>query len=198
MADCSCREAAEAIAERSLLWRMLGINGLMFALELLVGLGVGSMALVADALDMLADALVYGLALAAVGGDRRRKRWAAAISGGLQILIALVVLGSAVNRFFHPEVPKASWMIGISVIALIANLYCFSLITRHRKRDIHIRASWIFSRNDVIANIGVIVAALGVWIFEAGWPDLLMGCAITLVVLWGGMTILADVRRDMA
>ncbi|WP_416676799.1 cation transporter [Egbenema bharatensis] len=198
MADCGCELEAKGQEERRTLRQLLVVNGIMFVIELGIGLFAGSIALVADSLDMLADAVVYGIGLSAVGNSKSNKVRAAFISGFFQIALAGLVLGDVIRRFFVGSEPEPGWMVSIGFLALLANLYCLALIAKHRRGEVHMRASWIFSRNDVIANLGVILAGFLVSVFQSRLPDLMIGVAIALLVLHGGIDIICDARRERA
>jgi Co/Zn/Cd efflux system component len=177
--------------QRKLLWQVLAINLLFFAVEIVAGYLARSMGLVADSLDMLADAVVYGLALYAVGRTARHKRGVATVSGVLQLLLALLGLAEAVRRFVTPQAaPDFRAMIGISLLALAGNAACLYLLQRSRSREAHMQASMIFTSNDVIANVGVIVAGGLVLLTASRWPDLIVGVAIFLLVGRGALRIL--------
>ncbi|MRR39318.1 cation transporter, partial [bacterium] len=155
-----------------------------------------STALLADSLDMLADASVYGIALYAVARSRRLQAHAAAASGVLQIALGIGVMAEVVRRFIYGSDPVSMLMMGVGAIALIANVTCLLLISRHRDGGVHMRASWIFSANDVIANIGVIISGGLVMLFHSRYPDLLIGAAISVVVLRGGFQILREAGQE--
>jgi len=179
------------IAEARTLRLLLAINAGMFVVELVVGLLAQSAGLVADGLDMFADAAVYGVALLAVGRAVATKRRAARVAGWLQALLALGLLAEVARRFVAGSEPVSAWMMGIGVLALGANVACLALVARQRHRGVHMKASFIFSANDVLANAGVIVAgALVAWT-GSPYPDLLVGTAIGLLVLDGARRILA-------
>jgi Co/Zn/Cd efflux system component len=177
-------------AESITLTVLLAINAVMFVVELGFGLLAESAGLIADSLDMFADAAVYGLALAAVGRAARMKLRAAHLAGWLQIVLAIGVLVEVVRRFVYGSEPESVLMVGIGLLALAANVACLLLIAGKRNRGAHMKASYIFSANDVIANAGVIVAgALVAWT-GSPYPDLLIGTVIAIVVLNGGRRIL--------
>ena len=177
--------------QRRVLWIVLAINFAFFLIEITTGLISGSMGLVADSLDMLADALVYGMSLMAVGAVIAKKKRVALISGYLQILLAALGLSEVIRRFLGFEImPEFKTMIVISLLALLANSICLWLLQRTKSKDAHIRASVIFSANDVIINIGVIIAALFVWWLESNIPDLIIGIVVFLVVIRGAIRIL--------
>lgn len=182
--------AADNAGEAGVLRQLLAINALMFVVELITGLWAGSAGLVADGTDMFADAVVYGLALYAVGRDARHQRTAARLSGVLQLLLGLGALAEAGHRMVAGTLPGSETMIGISLLALAANVACLVLITPHRAGAVHMRASYIFSANDVLANLGVIGAGLLVTWTASPWPDWLAGVAIGVMVLIGAVRIL--------
>lgn len=187
--SCGCDEAAER-AEARTLKQLLAINAVMFVLELGVGWYAQSTGLVADSLDMFADAAVYGIALYAVGRAASIKLRAARLSGVLQVLLALGVLAEVVRRALQGSEPVSALMMGMGVVALAANVACMALLAKQREGGVHMRASWIFSTNDVLANLGVIVAGVLVALTASPWPDLVIGTLIGLLVLVGGVRIL--------
>lgn len=196
MSDCDCQKASEEIRERSVLVALLMINGIMFLVEIVLGVVADSTGLVADSLDMLADATVYGIALYAVGRAASVKSKAARLSGWLQIALAAGVFLDILRRFLYGSEPDFWFMFGVGIAALIANVICLALLARHRKGEVHMRASWIFSKNDVIANLGIIVASLLVYMTDSPWPDLAIGALISVVVLRGGIQILKSSSPD--
>jgi len=177
--------------EAGTLWVLLAINGLMFVFEMVMGLIAQSAGLIADSLDMFADAAVYGLALYAVGHGVKMQVRAAHVAGILQLILALGVLLEVGRRFVFGSEPESTLMMAIAVVALIANTACLLLISRHREGGAHMRASYIFSANDVIINLGIIVAgALVAWT-GSNYPDLVIGTIVGFIVLSGARRILA-------
>lgn len=176
--------------ESKVLKWLLGINGTMFVVEIIVGWLADSAGLIADSLDMFADAAVYSLSLYAVAKSVHLKKRAARLSGYFQMVLALGVLVEVFRRFMFGSDPEPPYMIGVATLALVANASCLFLLFRHRKGGEHMRASWIFSTNDVIANIGVIVAGALVLHFKSNIPDLVIGLIIAIVVLRGAFNIL--------
>ena len=149
------------------------------------------MGLVADSLDMLADAVVYGLSLWAVGAIGARKKKVATLSGYLQMCLAVLGLVEIVRRFFGFEaVPDFRIMIGVSMLALIANSICLVLLQKYRSREAHMKASMIFTSNDVIINAGVILAGVLVLLTNSNIPDLIVGTIVFLIVVRGAVRIL--------
>lgn len=184
--------------ERKTLRLVLGINAFMFVFEMALGLLAQSTGLIADSLDMLADASVYAIGLYAVGKSAHLKTRAARLSGLAQIGLAMLVLVDVLRRFIFGSEPVGVLMIGVGCIALLANTACLALIAKHRENGVHMRASWIFSKNDVIANAGVILSGVLVWIFGSRYPDLAIGLAIAVIVLRGGTQILKEAAEQHA
>lgn len=198
MSDCDCSIEIQDEAQKVVLVRLLAINAMMFVVEMLAGWYAQSTGLIADAIDMLADATVYGIGLYAVGRALRHKANAALLSGWFQLLLGVLILVDIGRRIVLGSDPASFLMIGIGMAALIANIICLKLIEEHRQGEVHMRASWIFSRNDVIANTGVIVGGLAVWLLDSRWPDILIGLLIALVILKGATTIIRDARQELA
>lgn len=181
---------APAAPEARTLILLLAINALMFLVEILAGWWAHSAGLLADALDMFADAAVYSLALYAAGHSPTRQRRAARLSGWLQLLLALGMLAEVGRRLWFGAAPAGDAMMLVALLALTANVACLVLISRHRHGGSHMQASFIFSANDVIANLGVILAgALVTWL-GSPWPDWIIGTLIGLLVLHGAIRIL--------
>ena len=198
MAPCECHDEAGDIAQRSVLVALLSINACMFAGEFVVGLIAESTGLIGDSLDMLADATVYGIALFAVGRSPTAKISAARWSGLFQIILACGLLIDILRRSIFGSDPESWLMWSVGIVALAANVTCLAILSKHRKGEVHMRASWIFSKNDVLANLGVIVAGLLVSALGARWPDLAIGLLITAVVMRGGLQILKDASSEAA
>jgi len=196
MSGCGCEIEIKDKSETRVLVILLLINGLMFFLEFGVGWWAQSTALIADAMDMLADAMVYGVGLYAVGKQVSAKIRAATISGWLQVGIGLLVLIDIARRFVFGSEPISTLMMGMGLVALIANTICLILISKHRDGEVHMRASWIFSKNDVIANVGVMLAGALVAMTDSRAPDLVIGIVVALVVFRGGMQILKDAKNE--
>lgn len=177
--------------EKKLLWQVLFINFFFFLLEILTGIIANSMGLVADSLDMLADSIVYGLALFAVGGSVTRKRNIAQTGGYFQMILAILGCLEIFRRFLgFGEVPNFQTMIVISFWALIGNSLCLYLLQKSKSREAHMRASMIFTSNDVIVNIGVIAAGGLVYFTHSKLPDLVIGIIVFILVGRGAYRIL--------
>jgi Co/Zn/Cd efflux system component len=158
MSNCGCGSDQTENLERKTLLALLAINAVMFFTEITLGFLAESTGLIADSLDMLADAGVYGLSLFVVGKGIERQSRAASISGVLQIILGIGVIVEVTRRLLFGSEPESLLIIAVGTAALMANIYCLFLLSRHREAGVHMRASWIFSTNDVIANFGVIIS----------------------------------------
>jgi len=163
MANCCENKSCEVTALREshsrVLWVVLGINALMFMIEGIAGTLAHSTSLLADALDMLGDALVYGFSLFVIARSLRWQAGAAMAKGAFMLVFGLGVLAEAGYKIFHPIMPGVGTMGTIGALALAANAICFALLYRHRADNLNMSSTWLCSRNDVIANVGVLVAA---------------------------------------
>jgi Co/Zn/Cd efflux system component len=177
--------------QRKVLWWVLGINVVFFVIEMTTGWISSSMGLVADSLDMLADSIVYGLSLLAVGAAVARKKKVAKISGYFQMGLALLGFLEVLRRFFTESgTPLFHWMIIISILALAGNLVTLWLINKAKSNEAHMQASSIFTSNDIIVNGGVILAGVLVYLLESKWPDLVIGGIVFTFVIRGAIRIL--------
>lgn len=195
MSDCGCGTEEAKNLQKKTLVALLLINGIMFFVEFACGWLAQSTGLVADSLDMLADALVYGLSLQAVSKGIKQKAFAAMVSGYLQILLGVGVLLEVARRVIYGSEPQSTLMISVGFVALAANILCLAMISKHRNSGVHMRASWIFSTNDVIANFGVICSGLLVGVTGNRLPDLVIGCVISTIVVRGGISILRHSKQ---
>lgn len=201
MADCCNDKACEIEALRgrqsSILKIVLAINAVMFVVELTAGLLGNSISLVADSLDMLGDALVYGFSLYVVALGAAMKARAALFKGFIMAGFGLFVLGQAVYRIVYPQLPVFETIGAIGLLALAANGVCFYLLWRHRADDINMSSVWLCSRNDIIANISVLFAAVGVWLTQSGWPDILIGLALAALFLRSALHVLRGAIKEL-
>lgn len=182
----------EHSSQRKLLWTVLLINFVFFVIEMATGIISKSMGLVADSLDMLADSFVYGLSLFAVGGTVIKKKRIAKLAGYFQILLAIIGFVEVLRRFFGDEkLPDFSTMIIVSILALIANGICLYILQKSKsKEEAHMKASMIFTSNDVIINLGVIIAGILVHYLSSNKPDLIIGTIVFALVIQGAFRIL--------
>lgn len=177
--------------QRNLLWKVLAINFFFFVVEITTGFISGSMGLVADSLDMLADAVVYGLALFVVGKAAIHKKKIAKIAGYFQLGLAVFGFIEVVRRFLGlGEEPEFKMMIGISFFALIGNAISLYLLQKSKSKEAHMQASMIFTSNDVIINIGVMIAGALVYFTASNLPDLIIGSIVFIIVAFGAYRIL--------
>ncbi len=177
--------------QSKLLWTVLIINFSFFVIEMLAGWYAQSMGLVADSMDMLADAFVYGLSLYAVGHSVVRKKKVARMAGYLQIALAILGWLEIVRRFLGEEENlDVTVMIVVSVFALIANAICLYLLQKSKSKEAHMQASMIFTSNDIIINSGVILAAGLVYWLQSSIPDLVIGTLVLGIVLRGAIQML--------
>ncbi|HVF62864.1 MAG TPA: cation transporter [Casimicrobiaceae bacterium] len=196
-ACCSDKShALDKLRERqsSTLRIVLAINAVMFVVEFASGVVAGSLALLADSLDMLGDALVYGFSLYVVGLGLVWKMRAARIKAAVMAAFGLLVLGQIVYRLIHPGLPSAETMSVVAVVALVANGICFALLVRHRSEDINMRSVWLCSRNDLVANVAVLIAAVGVALAASPWPDVVAGALICALFLRSSWVVAREAR----
>ncbi|MGB7541566.1 MAG: cation transporter [Burkholderiales bacterium] len=201
MADCCNDKACEIEALRakqtSTLKVVLAINAVMFVVELSAGFAADSVSLVADSLDMLGDALVYGFSIYAVARGARHKAISALLKGGIMAAFGLMVLAQAGYKTLHPHAPVVELIGSIGVLALAANGLCLALLWRHRADDINMSSVWLCSRNDIIANVSVLVAAAAVWWLGSGWPDIIIGVALAGLFLKSAMFVLRGAHAEL-
>ena len=196
MSDCDCNVEIKDKSESRVLIILLAINAFMFMVEIVLGIMSESTALVADSLDMLADATVYAIGLYAVGRAASVKIKAAHLSGIFQIGLGLMVLLDVIRRTLVGSEPESFLMVTVGFAALIANVICLQLISKHRDGEVHMRASWIFSKNDVIANVGIIIGGVLVYLLDSPFPDLFIGFVISFIVVRGGVDIVRDANGE--
>jgi Co/Zn/Cd efflux system component len=186
-----CRAPNVDVRYRRALWVALGVNVSMFLVEIAASFVAGSASLRADALDFLADALNYVIALAVIGLSLRWRAAAALAKGGIMAVFGLWVAGSIVSNAITASMPEAHIMGTIGLIALVANVSVAALLYRHRASDSQAMSVWLCTRNDCIANIGVMLAGAGVWISGTPGPDL----AVATVVAYLGLSSAVRIAR---
>ncbi|MGQ3486435.1 cation transporter [Roseovarius pacificus] len=182
---------------RAILWIVLTINAVMFAVEIIAGLAAGSAALQADALDFFADAANYGISLFVLGMTLRWRASAALVKGASMGLFGLWVIGSVVWHALQGTVPAWGTMGLVGVAALLANGACLALLYAWRDGDANMRSVWICSRNDVVANLAVLAAALGVFGTGTGWPDIIVASIMAFLALQGAVTIIRHALSEL-
>jgi len=195
--DCGSNLEHADPQERRVLIIVLLINAAMFVAEFSAGLTSGSTALLADSLDMLADAVIYALGLFALGRAIHWRARAALTSGVLQLLLGLGVALEAVWKMVAHGMPDVAMMGLFGMLALVANTVCFILLARFRTGDINLRATWVCSRNDMIGNVGVLLAAVLVAWSGSPVPDIVIGLIIAAVVIHSAWRIIAEARTSL-
>ncbi|NII10977.1 cation transporter [Oleiagrimonas sp. C23AA] len=195
MSDCGCHAEARNQAQRRIVRIALALNAAMFVIGLVAGVLAQSMGLVADALDMLADASAYGIALLAWHRGARFKASAATLSGSLLLVLGFSAIAGVLWRWLMGSHPEGAWMMAIACLSLLVNATVLRLLGRFREGEVHLRATWLFTRVDVIANMAVIVSGLLVLAFEHSAPDLIIGAAIALYVIKEAWQILREARQ---
>ena len=198
MSDCGCEIEIKDQSQKRVLYWLLSINAVMFVFEIWLGWIAESTALISDSLDMLADAVVYGIGLYAVGKAAGDKVKAALVSSYFQAALGGLIILDIARRIALGSEPVSGLMMGVGLAALTANVICLLLIQKHKDGEVHMRASWIFSTNDVIANLGVIFSGILVWWLRSRWPDIVIGEIIAVVILRGAWLIRDDAKRELA
>jgi cation diffusion facilitator family transporter len=200
MSDCCAASACEVEKlrdrQRSTLLLVLWINAGLFLIEGTAGVLASSTALLADALDMLGDALIYGFSLYVVSRGVLWKARAAAAKGWIMLLFGVAVLVQAVYKILVPELPHYPTMGIIGALALAGNAWCLWLLWRHRAEDINMRSVWLCSRNDIVANVSVLGAGAAVWLLQSRWPDIVVGLAIAALFLSSATHVLREAARE--
>lgn len=198
MGDCCASKscAIETLAlqkeQRRVLMIVMAINAVMFVVEFAAGVVAGSVALMSDAVDMFGDAMVYGVSLYAVGRSSRWRNGAALLKGGFILIFGIGVLIQAILKIQNGVPPSSPIMLSIGGLALAANLACLALLWRFRTQDINMSSTFECSRNDVVANCGVLIAAVLVGVTASPWPDIFVGLVIAALFLRSARRILIE------
>jgi cation diffusion facilitator family transporter len=195
--DACCETKAEEISalrgkHKTVLIVVLVINAVLFVVEATAGLLANSTALLADSLDMLGDSLVYGFSLYVLWRSAAWKAKAALLKGVIMAVFGAGVLTEVIYKTISGIVPSAETMGIVGALVLLGNAICFLLLFSHRSDDLNMRSTWLCSRNDIIANLSVLAAAIGVKVFYASWPDLLVGAAIAALFLRSAFSVLRE------
>jgi Co/Zn/Cd efflux system component len=197
-ATCCTGTPSNDPAYRRVLWVVLGINAVMFVAEVLLGLAAGSVSLQADALDFLGDAANYGISLSVAGLVLQHRARAALLKGISMGVFGVWVVGSALWHSIHGTLPEASTMAQVGVAALLANALTFVLLWKYRSGDSNMQSVWLCSRNDVIGNCAVLLAALGVFGTSRGWPDVLVAVIMAGLAAQGFWIVTKPATRELA
>lgn len=176
---------------------VLVINAVMFFAEFGAGIVAGSAALMADATDMLGDAMVYGVSLYAIDRSDRWKAGAAMFKGAFILLLGIGIIINVIIKIRTGVPPSSSLMLTFGALALVANLVCLRLLWRFRALDVNMSSTFECSRNDVISNVGVMLAAGAVTLFASPWPDIVVGSAMALLFLRSAFRVLAEAAPQL-
>lgn len=200
--DVCCETKTEELSalrrkHKNVLTIVLVINAVLFVVEATAGLLAHSTALLADSLDMLGDSLVYGFSLYVLWRSAEWKAAAAVLKGSIMAAFGVGVLIQAVYKTLTGGVPVAETMGIVGLVVLLGNGLCFFLLFRHRSDDLNMRSTWLCSRNDILANLAVLVAAAGVKVLDSGWPDILIGAAIAGLFLKSALTVLHESLAEL-
>ena len=177
---------------KKVLFLVLFINFGMFFIEVIAGLTAHSNALLADSLDMLGDAFVYGISIAVLFKHPSVRAKGSLVKGIMMLLLGLSVVGENIFKIINPVIPIGETITTIGLLALFANAASFLLLIKHKAKDLNVRSAWICSRNDVVANIGVIIAGLLVAKFNSMWPDVTVGLIIAFIVIQSSIQIIKE------
>lgn len=187
--------ASSNAQDRRILWYVLLINLAQSALGMGVGMWASSTALIGAALDNLADASVYAVGIYAVGRSVRAKVAAARLSGWLLIGLSILLVGEVIRRFLGSEAPIGPAMMVMAGVNAVINVYCLRLLKRHKGEDVNFKASAIFTSNDSIVNMAILVSGLLVLWLGSNLPDLILGIVSALFAANGGREILEHARK---
>ena len=205
MADCCCTpppldldpHRGNAAAYSRILWGVLAINAVMFLVEIGAGLAAGSASLQADALDFLGDAANYAISLIVVGMALRYRASAALAKGATMGLFGLWVIGTVIWHSVHGTLPSAFTMGAVGFAALATNAASFGLLWAYRGGDANMHSAWICTRNDVLGNLAVLLAALGVFGTGTGWPDVIVAAIMAALALQGATTVVQQSLKEL-
>jgi len=204
MAECCCPPPPLNLdphrgnqAYRRVLWAVLAINAVMFLVEIGAGLAAGSASLQADALDFLGDAANYAISLFVVGLALRYRAMAALVKGATMGAFGLWVIGIIVWHALHGTLPNAFTMGTVGLAALVANAASFGLLWAYRSGDANMRSAWICTRNDVLGNVAVLLAAVGVFGTGTGWPDVVVAAIMASLALQGAAVVARQAAEEL-
>lgn len=183
--------------QRGTLKAVLGINAVMFIVIAGAAIYSASIALLANSFDNFGDALTYALSLYAVSRGASTKAKVALFKGALILLAALIVTGQIIYKLVEPGVPVFEAMSVFGILSLMANSLCLYLLWRHRHEDVNMSSVWECSRNDIASDLSVIVAAVGVWLFDSGWPDLIVALALVVLLYRSAFRVITSAKNEL-
>jgi Co/Zn/Cd efflux system component len=193
----ACCHADQVSEHRRVLWTVLIINLVMFLVEVGAGLAAGSASLQADALDFLGDTGNYAISLFVVGMALRYRATAALFKGVTMGLFGIWVVGTVIWHVAHGTLPNAVTMGAVGAAALIANAASFGLLWAYRSSDANMRSAWVCTRNDVLGNLAVLLAAIGVFGTGTGWPDVIVAAVMAGLALQGAVVVIRQSQREL-
>ena len=201
MADCcenkTCAITALKVKQSKTLKVVLAINLVMFFIVIISGFLANSTALLSDSLDDLGDAITYALSLYVVYRSNQAKAKVAFFKGCLILVAGLLVLSQVIYHLMVPTLPIFQTMGVIGLLALMANMICLFLLTQHKNEDINMSSVWECSRNDIITNVSVIIAAGLVWLTHTGWPDTLVGFVLSILLIQSSLKVIKAAKKEM-
>lgn len=168
----------------------------MFFVVFFSGLWAHSTALMSDSLDNLGDAITYALSLYAVSRTAQEKAKVALLKGGLILVAGLFVLGQVIYHIIEPSTPVFETMGVVGLLALLANSICLAFLWKHQHDDINMSSVWECSRNDIATNLAVIAASVGVWLVNTGWPDIVVGAALSIMLIRSSHRVIRNSLRE--
>jgi cation diffusion facilitator family transporter len=187
MSDCcenkSCAVEAMKVNQSKTLKIVLAINVFLFVVVFSSGLLSQSTGLMSESLDDLGDAITYALSLFVVYKSNQAKAKVALFKGLLILIGALFVLTQVIQHIINHTIPIFEIMSAVGVVALVGNLTCLYLLTKHKEQDINMSSVWECSKNDIANNIAVIIASFIVWYTHNGWADIAVGLALSIFLL---------------
>lgn len=183
--------------QSKVLWTILAINAVMFVVEFSGGIKAASLSLIGDSLDMLGDALIYGCSLYVIQKGQKAQAQAAMLKGMIMYLFAIAVFARGSYQLFAQTMPKVQLMSEIGILALLANLICFLLLIRHRNDNINMSSVWLCSRNDIIANVSVLLSAGVVSVSGSFLPDFILGLLLTVIFARSAGHVLSQARQEI-
>lgn len=197
MSDCGCEPPeVKTYEERRVLRTALGLNAAMAVIGGVAAWIAQSTGLLADALDMLSDATAYAIALLAIGRSALFKVRAAKLSGSILLVLGIGVLIEVGRRIIYGAEPLSEWMIVTAMLSLVVNLAVMRMLAPMKSGEVHLRATWLFTRADVVANLGVIVAGILILWLSTPYPDFIIGVLIGLYVIKEAIEILRDAKSE--
>jgi Co/Zn/Cd efflux system component len=194
MDEC-CKITTIATQQRQVFRLVLWLNAVMFCVEAVAGVASNSTALLADSADMLGDAVVYGFSLYVIGRGVVWQARAAITKGIIMAAFGVGVLAQVIVKLSQGLMPSPETMSVVGLLALAVNIFCLVLLWRHRADDINMQSAWLCSRNDVIGNVGVLLAALAIGLIGSAWPDILIGLVMAAVFCSSARTVIRGARR---